>query len=43
MTRSDSVDVFEGSAENIISISSYIETVGFVFQSTTVKEHIKTW
>ena len=28
MTTSDSVHVFDGSAENVISISSYIETVG---------------
>ena len=28
MTKSDSVHVFDGSAENVISISSYIETVG---------------
>ena len=28
MTRSDSVHVFDGSAEIVISISSYIETVG---------------
>ena len=28
MTRSDSVHVLDESAENVISISSYIETVG---------------
>ena len=28
MTKSDAVHVFDGSAENVISISSYIETVG---------------
>ena len=27
MTESDAVNVFDGSAENVISISSYIETV----------------
>ena len=46
MTRSDSVHVFEGSAENVISISSYIETAdlfsnrplskGFKDQLTTI-------
>ena len=28
MTKSDAVHVFDGSAGNVISISSYIETVG---------------
>ena len=28
MTESDAFHVFDGSAENVISISSYIETVG---------------
>ena len=28
MTESDPFDVFDGSAQNVISISSYIETVG---------------
>ena len=28
MTESDSFHVFDGSAGNVISISSYIETVG---------------
>ena len=28
MTKSDAVHVFHGSAENVISISSYIQTVG---------------
>ena len=28
MTKSDAVHVFEGSAGNVISFSSYIETVG---------------
>ena len=28
MTKSDSVHVFDGTAENVIAISSYIETVG---------------
>ena len=37
MTESDAFHVFDGSAENVISISSYIETVGLFFQSTTVK------
>ena len=31
MTESDPFHVFDGSAENVISISSYIETVGFFF------------
>ena len=31
MTESDAFHVFDGSAENVISISSYIETVGFFF------------
>ena len=29
MTESDPFHVFDGSAQNVISISSYIETVGF--------------
>ena len=28
MTKSGAVNVFDGSAENVVSISSYIETVG---------------
>ena len=31
MTESDAFHVFDGSAENVISISSYIETVGLFF------------
>ena len=31
MTESDPFHVFDGSAQNVISISSYIETVGFFF------------
>ena len=31
MTGSDAFHVFDGSAENVISISSYIETVGLSF------------
>ena len=31
MTESDPFHVFDGSAENVISISSYIETVGLFF------------
>ena len=31
MTESDAFHVFDGSAENAISISSYIETVGLFF------------
>ena len=29
MTESDPFHVFDGSAQNVVSISSYIETVGF--------------
>ena len=31
MTESDAFHVFDGSAENVFSISSYIETVGLFF------------
>ena len=31
MTESDPFHVFDGSAQNVISISSYIETVGLFF------------
>ena len=31
MTESDAFHVFDGSAENVTSISSYIETVGLFF------------
>ena len=37
MTESDSFHVFDGSAENVISITSYIETVGLFFNQLLSK------
>ena len=37
MTESDPFHVFDGSAENVISISSYIETVGLLFNQPLSK------
>ena len=40
MTESDAFHVFDGSAENVISISSYIETVGLFFTDRCQRAYI---